>query len=224
MLGQETFDMGGPEDVEFPNVWPSETEIPGFRSWMEHYWARSHEISLQVLSALEMALELPEGSFTSRCNGCKSEMRMNHYPATPAEKLRADNIMRIWPHTDASAITLLVQDSNGGLEIEDQATPGTFEPLPLVDRAELIVNGGETLERWTNGRLRPGLHQVNIPNHLKDLTSHTIPSRHSVAFFVNANAKASMAPLECFVSNDQPSIFEDMTSRDYHRRRNAVVY
>jgi len=216
--------MAGPADVEYPNVWPAETELPGFRSWMEQYWAKSHEVTLQVLSALELALELPQDSLVSRCNGCKGEIRMNHYPATPTERLRDENVRRIWPHTDASVITLLVQDGNGGLEIEDQASPGTFEPLLLVDRSELIVNGGETLERWTNGRLLPGLHQVTVPRHFKDLTSQIVPSRHSVAYFQNANPEVSVAPLESFLSNGKTSEYKDMTSAEYLRLRNAVIY
>lgn len=216
--------MGGPADKEYPNVWPAETEISGFRSFMEQYWQKSHEIALDVLGALELALELPAGSFVNRCNGCKSELRMNHYPEAPIKKLSADNFMRIWPHTDASAITLLVQDSNGGLEIESQTSPGVYESMPLVDRTELIVNGGETLERWTNGLLRPVLHQVNLPTNYGRSSSSTVPSRRSVAFFVNANAEASMAPLNHFLPSGQAGKFEEMTSRAYHRLRNAVVY
>lgn len=221
---KETFDMGGAADREYPNMWPDEAALPGFRAWMERYYAAAHDIVLQLLAALEMALEIPAGELVRRSDGYRSEMRMNHYPATPVATLQAANTMRIWPHTDASSITLLVQDGNGGLEVEDQHRPGVFVPLLRDGEAEFIVNGGETLERWTNGRLKPGLHQVSLPPHLKDQTTGTLPSRRSVAFFANANQDASMAPLPQFVDGAVGPKFEDMTSREYHRFRNAVVY
>ncbi|ETS81353.1 hypothetical protein PFICI_06355 [Pestalotiopsis fici W106-1] len=221
---KETFDMGGPNDTDFPNQWPAETSIPGLRSWLEQYWFKSHKVAMRVLNALELALGVPQDSFVSRCDGCKSEMRLIHYPNVSAEKLQSNNTMRIWPHTDASAITLLVQDSSGGLEVENQSSPGSFESVSLVNKTELIVNGGETLERWTNGLLKPVLHQVNVPPGPKCSESGTIPSRLSVAFFVNANADASMGPYDKFVSANEPSKFPDMLSREYHRLRNAVVY
>lgn len=216
--------MAGAMDTEAPNLWPPESAIPGFRSAMEQYWAKSLGVALQVLTALEVGMDLPPGSLAGRCDGCESEIRMNHYPAAPIEQLRKENVMRIWPHTDAGVITLLVQDANGGLEIEDQTAPGTFNPLPMTDRAELIVNGGEALERWTNGILRPGLHQVNVPSHFMDSGSSTVPSRHSVAFFVYAKRETSMAPLKKFLSDGEVSKFPDMTSREYHKLRNGVVY
>lgn len=215
--------MAGPHDIEYPNKWPTEDELPGFRSWMEAYYEKSHKVALEILGALELAMDLPRGSFVNLCGGCKGEMRMNYYPETSVAKLRADNVRRIWPHTDASSITLLVQDSNGGLEIEDQST-GAFEPLPLIDKAELIVNGGETLERWTNGRLKPGLHQVTVPSHFNDSTEKTVPYRCSVAYFQNADAEASMAPVNGILRNGDTSKYDDMTSRNYQRFRNSVVY
>jgi len=222
---KETYDMGGPEDNDFPNQWPSESSIPGFRAWTERHWFRAHHVAMTVLNALELALGLPKDAFVKRCDGCKSEMRFNHYPSVAAEKLLGDKTMRIWPHTDASSITLLAQDSAGGLEVESQQNPGTFVPvLPGDDPAELIVNGGETLERWTNGLLKPVLHQVNVPRDLKIDANGMVPARHSVAFFVNANADASMGPYDRFVSESQPSKFPNMLSREYHRLRNMVVY
>lgn len=221
---KETLDMGGPEDEDFPNQWPSEDSIPGFRKWTERHWFKSHHVAMRVLNALEMALGLPRDAFVSRCDGCKSEMRMNHYPSVKAEKLLGDKTMRIWPHTDASAITLLAQDVAGGLEVENQSEPGKFEPVLRVNPGELIVNGGETLERWTNGLLKPVLHQVNAPRELNVQANGMVPARHSVAFFVNANADASMGPYDKFVSTGEPAKFPEMLSREYHRLRNMVVY
>ena len=35
---KESFDSGNPEDVEQPNIWPSEELLPGFREFMDAFF------------------------------------------------------------------------------------------------------------------------------------------------------------------------------------------
>lgn len=230
--------MGPVGDVEFSNLWPREDALPGFRSWMEHYFATSQRLSLQLMRALEVAMALPAGALTDRCAGHASELRLNHYPATPAAALRDGGVAkRIWPHTDFGIITLLAQDGEGGLEIEAKTkpaaapaggggSPSSFVPVPLEDPTELVVNVGDTLERWTNGRLGAGLHQVTLPRGVEadDLGDVVLPTRYSVAFFLKANRAASVGPIRLLVPEGGTAAYEEMTALEYQQRRTAIVY
>ncbi|KAK7990331.1 hypothetical protein PG990_014611 [Apiospora arundinis] len=222
---KEHFDIGMVTDTEFPNMWPSDNSLPGFRLWLEGYFDKSQQIALELMRALETAMGMSSHVLTDRCHGAASELRLNHYPSTSIGKLRGGKANRIWPHTDFGIITLLFQDSRGGLEVEDKARLGAFVPVPREDEAELVINIGDTLERWTNGRLKAGLHRVVLPDGGRECdVEQVLPPRYSVAFFLKASRDASVGPLSHFIAEDQPAQYEDMTALDYQRSRTNVVY
>ena len=55
-----------------------------------------------------------------------NQLRLLHYPSVSAEALEQEKITRIDAHSDYASITLLLQDSVGGLEVEDPQHPGQF--------------------------------------------------------------------------------------------------
>ncbi|ENI02702.1 hypothetical protein COCC4DRAFT_200687 [Bipolaris maydis ATCC 48331] len=218
---KEHFDMGPVDDPEFPNVYPSEEKAPGFKDWMEQYFIKSQHLSLQLMEALEIALDLPKSALVNRCEGHASEIRMIYYPETNVKELADGKSKRIWPHTDFGILTLLAQGSTGGLQIEDKNNPGGYVSVPLVEKTELLINVGDTLERWSNGRIPAGLHQVAASGETED---GTLPERYSVAFFLKANRKTSAGPIPIFVPKGTTSKYEEMTALEYHRRRTAIMY
>ncbi|EUC26695.1 hypothetical protein COCCADRAFT_10506 [Bipolaris zeicola 26-R-13] len=219
---KEHFDIGPSCDTQFPNQWPSEVDIPGFETWVTAYFDKSYQIALDLLGALEFAFDMPQGSFVKKCAGHASELRLNHYPAISTDTLEIGTTRRIWPHTDFGLITLLAQDDNGGLEIQDPNQPGEFLPVMRNHPSELVVNAGDCLERWTNGIIKAGLHQVTTPSHVKQKKGEMLPARHSVAFFLKAARGASVGPFEKFV--DGVPLYEDMTALAYHKQRQGIVY
>lgn len=222
---QEHFDMGPVDDPNFPNRWPEEEALPGYRSFMEDSFVRCKDISIAILEALEVALEIPEGSFVHKVSNSASEFRFNHYPAIDIEEIRKGGVNRIWPHFDLGVITLLFQDKIGGLEMEDRSKPrGTFVPIETPGRSEMIVNISETLQRWTNNRIPAGLHQVTLPPSMKSLSKGVIPERYSVAFFCKADRDASVGPLASFVSAETPAAYSDTTAIEYQRQRLLCAY
>ena len=119
---------------------------------MEDSFTRCHKVALLLLSALEVSLSLPAGSFTDKCGQEAGELRLNYYPTLV--QTNTSSVNRAWAHTDLGVITCLFQDSIGGLEIEDRAHRGQFHRVWPGRRSELVVNSSETLERWTNGKVR----------------------------------------------------------------------
>jgi isopenicillin N synthase-like dioxygenase len=213
--------MGRIDDTEYPNKYPEESKAPGFKSWMDQYFAKVHGLAMELMRALELALDLPKDSLVDRCKGHASELRMLYYPEVHRDELADGKSMRIWPHTDFGILTLLVQGSTGGLQIEDPPQSGKFVGVPLVEKTELLINVGDTLERWTNGRVPAGLHRVTASN--DDETEEIIPERYSVAFLFKANRQTSAGPIPLFVPEGTTSKYEEMTALEYHRRRTAVM-
>lgn len=221
---QEHFDCGPRGDTEFPNKFPSEEDLPGFQSFIEQYFELVQEVSLDIMRACEVGFGMPENSLVDRCIPAASELRLLHYPPVSLERLQTGTIKRAWPHTDFGIITLLFQDSLGGLEFEDRNKPFTFVPIIPSDENELIVNTSQTFQRWTNGVVKAGLHQVNVPPHMSAITEGYIPERYSSVFFLKAHREVSVGPIEQFVTEERPAIYPDITALQYQQEMTEILY
>lgn len=87
-------------------------------------------------------------------------------------------------HKDSELLTLLLQDSQAGLQVR---TPGGW--IDVTPRpGTLVVNIGELLELASNGYLRATLHRV--------ITPPASVERISAAFFLGARLDATVPLLE----------------------------
>lgn len=122
----------------------------------------------------------------------RSNMSLIHYHPIPQSDIRAGRARRCNAHTDSGQLTLLFQDSVGGLEVCDRSNRDgqpPFVPVPPIP-GTVIVQLGDMLEKQSNGRWRSALHRVTAPppvpnqatgsNDEKDL----LQDRYSIAFFV----------------------------------------
>ena len=194
---------------------------------MESYFDTTFTLSHQLLSILETALKVAPGTLTSRCSRNHNELRVNHYPATTIEEIRDGRVRRNGAHTDYGVLTLLFQDRNGGLEIQDRSAPAPavkFMPVTADDPYELVVNVADTLQRWTNGIVPAGLHQVTIPSGQRHEVGGKLQDRFSIAYFLKSNRDESVGSLPEFVSEKRPAEYEHVSAIDYHKRRHALLY
>ena len=193
---------------------------------MEDTFEAMEKVALQIMEALEVGFHLPVGAFTSKITKehNSSEFRLLHYPAIDVEEIKRGRVSRIWPHFDLGVITLLFQDSVGGLEFENRKQPGTFNRVMCEDTADLVVNVSETLQRWTNGILPAGLHRVSLPESLEDQRSGLVPERYSVAYFCKADRESSVGPLRQFVHDGFEAKYEDISALAYHQQRLQSAY
>jgi isopenicillin N synthase-like dioxygenase len=176
------------------------------------------------MRACEVGFGMPENALVERCEPAASELRLLYYPPVSVERLATGTIKRAWPHTDFGIITLLFQDALGGLECEDRSNPFTFVPVTPTDEVEMVVNTSDTFERWTNGIVKPGLHQVNVPPPLQNLNEGYIPERYSSVFFFKAHRNVSVGPIDHFVTEKHPAIYPDITALEFHRERTQILY
>lgn len=160
---KESFDMGfplPPDDADIvaglpfhsTNTWP---DLPGFRVRTECLYFSMLEAGRVVLRAMALSLGADENFFVSRCVKPYTNMRYFHYPPQPPAGQPTG--IGASAHTDKGIITLLLNDGNGGLHV--QSADGSWIDAPPLEGA-LIVNIGQLMTRWTNGRFRSAVHRV----------------------------------------------------------------
>jgi isopenicillin N synthase-like dioxygenase len=161
--GKESFDMGFPFPANDPGVlaglpfhgtnnWPA---LPGFRALVEALYYSMLHTGHDVLRAIAVGLEVDDNFFAGACTRPSTNMRLVHYP--PAELVADVTDKGARAHADRGLITLLLNDKEEGLEVRTSSEE--WIGVPPLDGA-LIINIGDLMTRWTNGRLRSAFHRV----------------------------------------------------------------
>ena len=164
--------------------WPD--RVPGFKQAACAYYAAAEALARRMLPLYAVALDLPPDHFDAKCTEPFSSLRLTHYP--PVAEY-AEGTFGIAPHTDSSFITLLAQNRVPGLQI--RLTDGTWIDAPVVD-GTFIVNTGDVLHRWTNGRF------LSTPHRAFNTSSQP---RYAIPYFFHPNADTL---IECLPTCLQP--------------------
>lgn len=201
--------------------------FPGFQAFSESFYHVCQELCLQIMAACERGYRLPQGTLVERCKPAASELRYNHYPSVTLGRLYEGQTRRGWPHTDFGIITLLFQDTKGGLQYEDRDQPGQFLPLQRETAGEIAVNVSDTFQRWSNDVVPAGVHQVWLPPRLspEQLGKHCymLPERRSTVFFFKAHRDMMVGALPHFVTETQRSRYGNITALEFHKQMTDVL-
>ena len=157
--------------LDGPNQWP---DMADFRPAVEAYDRAMHAFCLRLLPVLALALNLPRDWFTSYFQQPTTFLRLLHYPPQPPNP--APNEKGCGAHTDWGGITVLLQDSAGGLQVQ-HADGSWIAALPIA--GTFVVNIGDLFARWTNNLYRSTVHRV-INKSGRD--------RYSVPFFLDGRS------------------------------------
>ena len=166
------------------NLWPA---LPvELRGALISYFNAMTIMGAQVLRLFAAALELPHDFFERFHAHPMCALRCINYPASDEPLLPGQK--GAGEHSDYGSITLLKSDPDvPGLEIK--LPSGRWAKAPRVKDA-FIVNIGDMMARWTNGRWVSTLHRVVQPGSEKSGASR----RQSMAFFHNTSFDAE---IEC---------------------------
>lgn len=140
---------GDPLRLQGPNLWP---EDPRFRRVLLGYQHAVEAVGLRLLAAMAEGMGLPADVFPS---APYLITKLIHYLPQPGRD--AAPRPGIAAHCDFCWLTLLLQDSRGGLQV--LCADGTWvdvEPRPDT----LVVNLGELLQVATGGALVATPHRV----------------------------------------------------------------
>jgi isopenicillin N synthase-like dioxygenase len=182
-----------------PNQWPA--NLPELRAVLESYHAEVSALGHRVLGACAIALGEDEGFFRQYYRKPATFVRTIRYPTQPEP--RPENQYGAGPHSDYGAITLLAQDDAGGLQV--QLSDGSWIDAPALP-GTFVVNIGDMMMRWTNGRWKSTVHRV---------INSSGRYRQSIAAFVDPDHDARIECLASCCSADEPPKYEPITQGEY---------
>lgn len=185
--------------LQGPTPWPE--GLPEFREAVLTYQAAMEVFCRRLLRPMALALNLPPDALLPFFEQPTTFLRLLHYP--PQAPDSPDDAFGSAPHTDYGFLTVLAQDSLGGLEVRRadgvwlKATPipGTF-----------VVNVGDMLSRWTNGRWQ------STPHRVKNLSGR---DRYSCPYFFDMDMDATVECLPSCTGPDNPPRFPPVRYGDY---------
>ncbi|XDG08041.1 hypothetical protein ABKA04_007656 [Annulohypoxylon sp. FPYF3050] len=182
---KEHYDIGSDGELVHYNLWIDEHALPGFRTWAQGYYWQMEDLSKVVLEAMLEGLGIDEEAkkyILKVHTGHQNGLRLMHYPSAHESTIDRSSLTWCPTHTDFTTYTLLMQDENQGLEIEDRLNPGTFLQATTEIEDRLYLTIGDFGEIWTNGYLPASKHRVIIPR-AKD-GGEVTPKRYSMPYFI----------------------------------------
>ncbi len=198
--------------LQGPNQWPESETLRALR-WKEtvlEYIAAVQTAGTQIMSAMALTLGLPDNYFTDKF--CPQQrdayaiLRLLRYPPGRMNPHSVEPELGVGPHTDTGCLVMLLQDTVGGLEVQN--CRGEWIAAPPID-GTYVVNIGEMLQLWSNNYFLATPHRVIN-------TSSRI--RHSVPFFVEPLLSTVVTPLEI-----SPELLQNM-ERPNANPATKVVY
>ncbi|MFF7975271.1 2-oxoglutarate and iron-dependent oxygenase domain-containing protein [Streptomyces sp. NPDC007905] len=179
--------------LEGPNQWPA--ALPELRTAALAWIAKLSAVAQRLLRELLTAIGAP-ADFYGPVFGehAHPHLKLVRYPGSAGD----GTDQGVGAHKDYGFLTLLLQDTVGGLQV--QREDGRFHDVPPLDGA-FVVNLGELLEVATNGYLIATNHRVISPPGATE--------RFSVPFFYNPRLDARVEPLPFPHASTAPGITTD---------------
>lgn len=185
--------------LQGPTPWPA--DLPGFREAVLRYQAAMEAFCRKLLVPVALALDLPGDALLSDFAQPTTFLRLLHYP--PQAPDSPEDAFGSAPHTDYGVLTVLCQDGSGGLEV--RRADGTWlKATPIPDT--YVVNVGDMLSRWTNGRWQ------STPHRVKNLSGN---DRYSIPYFFDMDMRATVACLPSCTDAANPPRHEPVLYGDY---------
>ncbi|MCO5571210.1 hypothetical protein L7F22_024945 [Adiantum nelumboides] len=214
---KEVFDIAAEGCLELPahfhgdhlhtrttlNQWPS--AMPHLRMVIEEYVSATKELAFTLLHLIAQSLGLPPRYFDEHFLASKTvRLRLNHYPISPAPHQLA---LCIGAHKDTGALTILLQDDVGGLEVKQK--DGQWIPVKPNPIAP-VINVGDVIQVYSNDKYKSVEHRV-LTNKGAD--------RYSFPLFFNPAHWVMVSPIPELIDEEHPPKYGPYNWGKYMKRR-----
>ncbi|KAF5190165.1 2-oxoglutarate (2OG) and Fe(II)-dependent oxygenase superfamily protein [Thalictrum thalictroides] len=171
-----------------------------FRETMDKYTKELRKVTISLIGLMAKNLGLEPEKLTTLFEDCIQGVRMNYYPPCP----HADKVLGISPHSDGTALTLLIQVNQvQGLQVKKNGKWVPIKPIP----GAFVVNIGDVLEIMSNGIYKSNEHRAVINSHKERL---------SIAAFHDPEFGTIMGPLPDLVKGDREK-YRTVSQADFFR-------
>ena len=196
------------------NQWPE--FIPELQNHSMSYFQHAQNLAHCLMRGFALGLGLEQEFFLRSCSRPLSRASYVFYPTQPEDE--GVDVFGVGPHTDFGLLTILCQDSVGGLQVQD--VNGEWINAPPI-KETLVVNVADLLSRWTDGAYKSTPHRV--------INSSGF-NRLSLVFAYDPNPETVIDPREIYGINhatkNKPITCGDYLEWRFNRafsyRRNAV--
>lgn len=149
--------------LQGPNEWPEASLMsPGWRTTMEEFYTTMMELSEVVTGAVSLSLGHNAeylGNYCKKGDTISLCRFFNYLPqSSPLCPPEAGPMTGSSPHTDWGFLTLIAQDSTGGLQVHHDGKWQEIQPC----EDGLLVNCGDYLSLLTGGKYISPLHRVML--------------------------------------------------------------
>mgnify|MGYP002010366576 CR=1 FL=1 len=207
-IGPEV-DAGALSDDPFSGATPWPTSQPTFEIAMRAHFQICEKLSMTMVEAICLSLDLPRDRLVQSFEPTHTSfLRLNYYPVEDPlsdlpDEVRDGADLGIHHHSDAGAVTILIQDDVGGLQVFKD---GYWYDVEAIAGA-FVVNIGDMVQVWSNDEYRAALHRVQAMSSV---------DRYSFPFFFNPAYGAIVEPLECAKT---PNLYSGIDWGEFRRRR-----
>ncbi|EFJ18185.1 hypothetical protein SELMODRAFT_112786 [Selaginella moellendorffii] len=191
-------------DKTVDRVWPGEGN-PRLRRALRRYHAEMEKLGQSVVQLIALSLGLERRTFSRHFEESSSTFRWNHYPPCPLPS----KALGLLAHSDPSAITILHQDSVGGLQIRKDGRWIAVKPRPDT----FVINLGDVFQAWTNGRYKSVEHRAVV---------NQKQGRLSMVFFYGPQEDYVITPPDELIDEDHPLRYRPFTWGDYSAARLSI--
>jgi isopenicillin N synthase-like dioxygenase len=197
------------------NRWPAIGNE--FADTLRLYRDACTELGLSLLQAFCVGLDLPpdymRDDFAVQHTGF---IRLNYYPVKDPMRSAGvehlpDATLGVHNHTDAGALTVLLQDDVGGLQVFKDGYWHNVAPLP----GAFVINTGDMMQVWSNDIYQAAIHRVLAMDAF---------DRYSIPFFFNPSESTSVSPLPSVVSSGRPSRYRAIQWSEFRGQRTDGDY
>nr|CAB3471000.1 unnamed protein product [Digitaria exilis] len=181
-------------------LWPDKPDT--FRSTLDAYSAAVKNVADRLLVIMSKNLGLQPEVIANKCVDALQSVRMNCYPPCA----QADKILGFSPHSDADLLTIVLQVNEiQGLQVKRD--DDTWVPVQPLEGA-FIVNVGDVLQIFTNGRYRSVEHRAVVD---------TERERMSIAAFHSPSIHATIGPLSELVADQEMTMYKTVDHESFLR-------